>query len=316
MRSVLGSAYDRGQHSGEWVTFLYVNMTQYDGEVPLADVFARCVDLLTDAGVPTPGVDAELLVGHVLGLGRGAVQARIITGGSVAPADAASVDALVARRVAREPLQHITGRAPFRSLELHVGPGVFIPRPETEQVAQLAIDALRSDAAAAPIGVDLGTGSGAIAIAMATEVPNAQVYAVELSPEAFAWAERNVAEFGGENTALVAGDLGSALASLDGTVSVVVSNPPYVPAVAVPADAEVALHDPAMALYGGDDGLSVIPALSRTGQRLLRPGGLLVIEHAEYQSAAIAAILRADGWRAIVHHRDWTQRDRATTALK
>ncbi|MET0975798.1 MAG: peptide chain release factor N(5)-glutamine methyltransferase [Leifsonia sp.] len=291
-------------------------MTQNDDGLPLADVLGSAVERLASAGVESPAVDAELLVGHVLGLGRGAVQARVITGAHVSMADAASVASLVERRAAREPLQHITGRAPFRAVELHVGPGVFVPRPETEMVAQLAIDALRADAAAEPIAVDLGTGSGAIAIAMATEVPNARVYAVERSAEARAWAERNIREFGGGNTTLVGGDLADALPELDGTVSVVASNPPYVPESLRPVDPEVAVHDPDEALYGGHDGLSVIPALSATGRRLLRPGGVLVIEHAEHQSAAIAAILHDDGWRAVAHHRDLTFRDRATTALR
>ncbi|KQX06495.1 MULTISPECIES: peptide chain release factor N(5)-glutamine methyltransferase [unclassified Leifsonia] len=291
-------------------------MTKSDDGLPLGALVDESVAVLDAAGVVSPEIDAQLLIGHVLGLSRGALQARLIMGATVAATDAAGIRSLVARRASREPLQHITGLAPFRALELHVGPGVFIPRPETEMVAQLAIDALRADAAPMPIAVDLGTGSGAIAIAMASEVPNSRVYAVERSAEARVWAERNIRDFGGDNTTLVAADLADALPELDGTVSVVASNPPYVPESLRPLDPEVAVHDPDEALYGGDDGLSVIPALSRTGRRLLRAGGVLVIEHAEHQSAAIAAILLADGWRSIAHHRDLTFRDRATTALR
>ncbi|WP_159607610.1 peptide chain release factor N(5)-glutamine methyltransferase, partial [Agromyces humi] len=207
------------------------------------------------------------------------------------------------RRAAREPLQHLTGRAAFRSLELAVGPGVFVPRPETEQVVQLAIDALRATAEPEPIAVDLGTGSGAIALSMATEVPHARVWAVENSPDAFAWTRRNVDEVGAANLELVFGDLATSLAELDGRVAVVISNPPYVPAAEIPVDPEVHLHDPVSALYGGEDGLDVVRVLSRRAAELLHAGGLLVIEHAERQSAAIAAILSADGWRAIAHHR-------------
>lgn len=282
----------------------------------LAELLDESTAVLAAAGVASPEIDAQLLAGHVLGLSRGGLQARLVIGGTVGATDADRIRSLTARRATREPLQHITGLAPFRALELHVGPGVFIPRPETEMVAQLAIDALRADAAPAPIAVDLGTGSGAIALAMATEVPNARVYAVERSAEARVWAERNISAFGGGNTTLVAGDLADALPELDGMASVVASNPPYVPESLRPADPEVALHDPDEALYGGDDGLSVIPALSLTARRLLRAGGVLVIEHAEHQSAAIADILRADGWRSIAHHRDLTFRDRATTALR
>ncbi len=271
---------------------------------------------LAAAGVPDPEVDAELLIGHVLGLSRGALHARMVVGGEAGEADAAALAGLVARRAGREPLQHITGRAPFRSLELQVGPGVFVPRPETEQVAQLAIDALGAAAESAPIGVDLGAGTGAIALALATEVPHARVWAVEKSAEAFVWTRRNVAEVGAPNLELVFGDLADALPELDGRVAVVVSNPPYVPLRELPRDPEVRRHDPETALYGGADGLDVVRVLSRRAFALLRPGGVLVIEHGEEQSAPIAEILAADGWRAIAHHRDLTTRDRATTAVR
>jgi release factor glutamine methyltransferase len=276
----------------------------------------EAVDALTAAGVPDPRVDAELLLGHVLDASRGRVQSLEITGGPVEDADADRLRALVARRATREPLQHITGRAPFRSLELAVGPGVFVPRPETEQVAQFAIDALRAVASESPIAVDLGTGSGAIALALATEVPHARVYAVEKSPDAHRWAARNFAETGAANATLVLGDLADALHELDGTVSLVASNPPYIPREAIPRDPEVRLHDPELALYGGEDGLDVVRALSKAAARLLHPGGTLVLEHGELQGAEIRALLRADGWNAVATHRDYTTRDRATVALR
>jgi len=282
--------------------------------LPLADALRRAATTLAEAGVPDPAVDAELLVGHILGLGRGAVQAAMIRGEVLSEQDDTALAVLVSRRAAREPLQHLTGTAPFRHLELAVGPGVFVPRPETEIVAQFAIDALLAAATPVPIGVDLCTGSGAIALALATEVPHAQVHAVELSPEAHAWALRNTA--GQENVSLVLGDLAVALAELDGTVDVVISNPPYVPDDAIPRDPEVRLHDPALALYGGPDGLDVVRAISRRAWALLHPGGTLVLEHAEVQGAAIRELLAQDGWRAAATHRDLTQRDRATTALR
>jgi release factor glutamine methyltransferase len=284
--------------------------------VPLRALRERAAAELAAAGVPDPEVDTELLLGHVLGLGRGEVQAKIALDAEVADEDADAIRALVARRATREPLQHLTGRAPFRNLELAVGPGVFVPRPETEQVAQFAIDALQAAAVPAPIAVDLGTGSGAIAIAMATEVPRARVFAVERSPEAHRWAERNVAASGADNLELVLGDLADAFEELDGTVAVVISNPPYVPTDAVPRDPEVRLHDPAIALYGGADGLDLVRAVSRTGLRLLHPGGTLVIEHGELQGTGIRELLRADGWRAPATHPDLLGRDRATTALR
>jgi release factor glutamine methyltransferase len=286
------------------------------GARDLRAVRDQTVARLAAAGVPDPEVDAELLIGHVLGLSRGGVQARLVIGGGIDEADAAALEPLVARRVGREPLQHITGRAAFRSLELSVGPGVFVPRPETEQVVQLAIDALRATAEPEPVAIDLGSGSGAIALAMATEVPHARVWAVENSPEAFPWTRRNVDEVGAPNLELVFGDLATALRDLDGRAAVVISNPPYVPAGEIPRDPEVRLHDPDAALYGGADGLDVVRVISRRAAELLHPGGVLVLEHAETQSASIAAVLAADGWRAVSHHRDFTMRDRATTAVR
>lgn len=269
---------------------------------------------LADAGVPDPLVDAELLIGHVLGRGRGELQAAVVRGDEMTDPDAERLASLVDRRAAREPLQHLTGRAAFRHLELAVGPGVFVPRPETETVVQFAIDALLESASSAPIAVDLGTGSGAIALAMATEVPHARVHAVERSAEAHAWAARNVQ--GVENLTLVHGDLATELDELRGAVDVVISNPPYVPDAAVPRDPEVRLHDPAQALYGGADGLDVVRVISRRAQELLHAGGLLVLEHGELQGAAIRDILAVDGWCAAATHQDLTRRDRATTALR
>lgn len=280
----------------------------------LSTLLARATQTLADAGVPTPDVDAELLAAHAFGTTRGALAAAAIRGDG-APADTAAFDELIERRAAREPLQHLTGLAPFRHLELRVGPGVFVPRPETEIVAQLAIDALRATPDAEPIAVDLGTGSGAIALAMATEVPHARVHAAENSVDAFVWATENFAALAPQ-ARIVFVDLASAFPELDGQVAVLVSNPPYVPDAAVPRDPEVRLWDPPSALYGGEDGLDVVRTLSEVGMRLLRPGGTLVIEHGEWQGAPIRGLLARDGWRATATHPDLTMRDRATTALR
>ena len=295
----------------------------------LAQALSRAASRLAEAGIADPPVDAELLAAYVLGTGRGGVQAAAIRGDQLAASDAVHLDQLVARRATREPLQHITGTAPFRHLELRVGPGVFVPRPETEVVAQLAIDALRaaavgssaeergvSGSSVSPIAVDLGTGSGAIALAMATEVPHAQVFAAENSADAYPWTEQNFARIGAGNAHLAFVDLAHAFPELDGTVSVVASNPPYVPDAAIPRDPEVRLFDPPAALYGGEDGLDVVRVLSRVGLRLAHPGGVIVIEHGEWQGAEIRDILAADGWRATATHPDLTMRDRATTALR
>ena len=283
-------------------------------ELTLAALVRSAAERLAAAGIAEPLVDAELLAGHVRGISRGEVQAAIVRGDTVGEQETQALEGLIARRVEREPLQHLTGLAPFRHLELAVGPGVFVPRPETETVAQFAVDALLNDASAEPIGVDLCTGSGAIALAMATEVPHSRIYAVELSPDAHRWAVRNTA--GVENLTLVHGDLADSLHELDGTASVVISNPPYVPDDAVPRDPEVRLFDPAMALYGGADGLDLVRALSVRALQLLRPGGLLVIEHGELQGEQIRTLLSQAGWRAPATHRDLTQRDRSTTAFR
>jgi len=289
-----------------------MNTTPVTIRALLSEVTAQ----LSVADVPTPGVDAALLIGFVTDASRGRVQAMALTD---APAEASVVDRvreLAARRAAREPLQHLTGRAAFRSLELAVGPGGFVPRPETEQVVQLAIDALQAVASPQPLAVDLGTGSGAIALAMATEVPHAHVYAVERSADAHAWARRNLDAVGADNVRLEHGDLADAFAELDGRVAVVASNPPYVPDDAIPRDPEVRLFDPPAALYGGADGLDVVRVISRRALRLLHPGGLVAIEHGELQGAQVRAILDADGWRSPSTHVDLTQRDRVTTALR
>lgn len=276
----------------------------------------HAVAVLTAAHVPSPEVDAELLVAHVLGMSRGQVQARAVTGSPLDVEARHTVLELVERRAAREPLQHITGRAAFRSLELAVGPGVFVPRPETEIVAQLAIDALLEVPGGSPRAADLGTGSGAIALALATEVPHAEIVAVENSPRAFVWARENARAVDAPNLRLVFADLREALPDLDGTLDVVVSNPPYIPLGAIPRDPEVRLHDPEAALYGGADGLDVVHAVSATARRLLRPGGTVILEHGESQGADIRALLTADGWSAPATTRDLLGRDRATTAIR
>lgn len=280
----------------------------------LSEVIAHAVAKFETAGIENPQVDAELLVGQVLGLSRGQVQASVISAGEIDQEKLKTLNDLFGRRFAREPLQHLTGVAFFRQLELEVGRGVFIPRPETESVVQLAIDALRASDLTEPIAVDLGTGSGAIALAMHTEVPNAKVYAVEKSQEAHAFTAKNFAKYPGAE--LVLGDLADSLTVLNGSVSVVISNPPYIPAEMIPIDPEVHLFDPSLALYGGADGLDVIRLVSTSAKRLLRDGGTLVIEHADSQSEQVCELLLAEGWKQISAHQDLTGRDRSVSAIR
>lgn len=277
----------------------------------LADAARR----LAEAGVESPRVDAELLLAHVVGRPR----AGLLTLDDVAAEDAARFAGLLDQRADRVPLQHLTGRAPFRQLELAVGPGVFVPRPETELLVEWALEQLAG--LDGPIVVDLGSGSGAIALSIAHEHPGARVTAVERDPGALAWTRHNAlmrAGAGDTPVGVVAGDMtdGGLLPEFDGRVDLVVSNPPYVPDGArVPR--EVADHDPPLALWGGPDGLDVVRGMLDVAARLLRPGGRLGIEHADQQGTALPAVVRSHGAFAdVADHPDLAGRPRFTTARR
>jgi release factor glutamine methyltransferase len=266
---------------------------------------------LAAAGIVSAESDAIALAAHAMGVPVAEARKAMVLGGSVP----AAFDALVAARADRVPLQHLTGRAGFRRLELSVGPGVFVPRPETEFVAGLAIEAAR--ACGAPVVVDLCTGSGAIALSVKDEVPTAMVYAVELGEDAHAWAARNQEQTGLDIT-LVRGDATTALPELEGRVDVVVTNPPYIPLGMVPIDPEVRDHDPELALYGGsEDGLAIPLTVAARAAALLRPGGQLVMEHADTQGETLPAALQRTGdWDEVVDHTDLAGRPRATVAVR
>jgi release factor glutamine methyltransferase len=297
-------------------TVAHLMTSAHESTVTIENVVDELTQELAAAGILDSRVDAELLVCHVLQLSRGEVAAQIVLDRTMSPDDVVRVREFGRRRAAREPLQHITGHAYFRSLVLAVGPGVFVPRPETELLTQMVIDHVRTMADPEPLVVDLCAGSGAIALSVATEVPYARVVAVEKSEDAHAWTARNVAALAPDNTTLVLGDLADAVPEFNGRVAVVVSNPPYIPDDAVPRDPEVRLFDPQLALYGGPDGLDVVRILDATAARLLRPGGLLAFEHGEFQGPDIAALLRGNGWRAVATHKDLLGRDRYTTAVR
>ena len=284
---------------------------------PLREALARAGAVLAGAGVDSPEHDARALALHVLGLAR--PSELNLYDAFAGQAQATAYDDLVARRAARVPLQHLTGSAWFRYLELAVGPGVFVPRPETEAVVQWAIDAVRAEGWTAPLLVDLCAGSGTIALALASEVPGALVHAVEQDPAALAWTRRNAATrraAGDPEVHLHLGSAADALPELDGAVHLVASNPPYLPDNDAAALApEVRDHDPGLALYGGPDGLDVVRQVEQTARRLLRPGGLVVVEHSDGQGESCPAVFRAaGGWTEIADHRDLAGRDRFTTA--
>jgi release factor glutamine methyltransferase len=260
-------------------------------------------------------VDAELLLASVLGVSR----SRLLTLVSVPDDVSVRFGTLLDQRADRVPLQHLTGRAPFRFIELAVGPGVFVPRPETEQLTGWGLERLAG--AEAPVVVDLGSGSGAIALSLAHEHPTARVTAVERDPGAIEWTRHNAtarASAGDTPVEVLAGDMTdpALLSELDGAVDLVVSNPPYVPDGArVPR--EVADHDPPLALWGGPDGLDVVRGLLRTAARLLRPRGHLGIEHADQQGGSLPALVRGHGAFAdVADHPDLAGRPRFTTARR
>jgi release factor glutamine methyltransferase len=270
---------------------------------------------LAAAGVEAARAEAELLAAYVLDVPRG----RLALADGFTAGQLARYRELVARRAAREPLQHLTGSAGFRHLELAVGPGVFVPRPETELLAGWGVAQGRHSEA--PLVVDLCSGSGAIALAVAQELPAARVVAVERSPAALGWLRRNAATrlaAGDPPVEVVAADVTDPrlLDELTGRVDVLLCNPPYVPrAVVVPP--EVAAHDPDEAVFGGADGLTVLrPVIARAAE-LLRPGGVLGVEHDDTHGAAVPALLAADGrYEAIEEHRDLAGRPRFATARR
>jgi release factor glutamine methyltransferase len=289
---------------------------QWDRDVSLLlDEIALAAARLAQAGVESPRNDAEVIAAWLHGVPRS--QLHLVPDSGFDPRFWDDV----ARREAREPLQHITGVAYFRYLELIVGPGVFVPRPETEVMTGWAIDELAAMDVAEPVVADLGTGSGAIALAIAQEVPRARVHAVEADPLAYEWASQNVARVAeaAPHTAgrvtLHADDFGSAMRDLDGQVDLVVSNPPYIPIGAwVPP--EVGEYDPATALWGGTDGMDAVRVIERTAARLLRPRGLVAVEHGAQQGAAVYWVFSDAGWQGAKNHPDLAGRDRFVTAAR
>jgi len=281
----------------------------------LMSEIAVAVTRLAEAGVESPRADAELIAAHRHGVRRS--QLNLVPDSDFDPRFWDDV----ARREAREPLQHITGTAYFRYLELEVGPGVFVPRPETEVMTGWAIDRLTEMDVAEPVVADLGTGSGAIALAVAQEVPRARVHAVEGDPLARPWTERNIARctaaapHTGGRVALHSGDFRSALPEFDGAVDLVISNPPYIPVGAI-VPPEVGEYEPPAALYAGPDGLDAIRVVEQVARRLLRPGGRVVVEHGAPQGAGVYWVFAEEnGWKETRNHTDLAGLDRFVTAV-
>ncbi|MDR1214110.1 MAG: peptide chain release factor N(5)-glutamine methyltransferase [Propionibacteriaceae bacterium] len=271
----------------------------------------QTADRLAQLGVVSATAEARLLLALVTGRPSG--QVDLVD--RLAPAEQARLDDLVAQRGAGVPLQHLTGWAHFRRISLRVGPGVFIPRPETEVMTGWAIERLGRWRAQglAPRVVELCAGSGAISLALADEVPGLRQWAVERSPQALVHLRRNLAASAIEP---VAGDMASALPELDGTIDLVLANPPYIPDQGRDLPVEVAGFDPPEALYAGPDGLAASATVAAVAARLLRPGGLVASEHDDDQGQSVPALFRRQGFQQVTDHLDWTGRARFVTAQR
>lgn len=263
---------------------------------------------LAAAGTPSPQAEARTLVAHVLDVEPN----RLLVAPDLDDLTRERLEELVAQRCAGRPVQHLTGEAWFRTVRLAVGPGVFVPRPETEVMTGWALERL-AELPTDAVVVELCAGSGAISLAIATERPGCRQYAVELSDDALVWAERNLSH---TDVTLVAGDMADALPELDGTVDLIICNPPYIPLTAWEQVAEdVREHDPHLALFSGDDGLDAMRVLAKRGLELLKPGGWLCAEHAEVQARSAPEVFVVHGgWGSVRDHVDLNDRPRFVTA--
>ena len=282
---------------------------------------SKAISLLTEAKVSSPQVDAELLLAHVVGVAR----SQLITINQISEEQLSDFEDLVARRANRVPLQHLTGIAYFRHLELAVGPGVFVPRPETELLVDAAIAHLKKSPAPRN-AVDLCSGSGAIALSIALEVPGTIVLAVELSDDAVKWLAHNIVDHAGQLEAVGshvyihhgnAGDR-TLLADMVGEIDAVVTNPPYIPSDMIPRDPEARDHDPAIALFSGQDGLDVAREVVVVAADLLKPGGFFGMEHADVQGETVPALFDAmpNTWTNVKDNLDYNKLPRFTTAVR
>ena len=285
------------------------------------NALSRAALLLTEAKVSSPQVDAELLLAHVLSVNR----SQLVTITQISDEHLLDYENLVARRANRVPLQHLTGIAYFRHLELAVGPGVFVPRPETELLVESAIKYLKT-ISSPRIAVDLCAGSGAIALSLALEVPGTTVHAVELSDDAFKWLTHNVVDHAAKLEAVDshvivhhgnAGDR-ALLVELSNQVDALVSNPPYIPSEMIPRDPEARDHDPAIALFSGVDGLDVAREVVVVAASLLKPGGFVGMEHADVQGESMPALFDAmpNTWTDVKDNLDYNKLPRFTTAVR
>ena len=301
----------------------------------MRELLQNAIARLRKAGVDSPQYDARVLLAHACGVSLSDLNKALILGdlNDFPPDYASKYSDFISRRASREPLQHIIGHAPFRYLDLSVGKGVFVPRPETEVVVQEGIDWIRANNLKNPVVVDLCAGSGAIGLSVVTEVADTQVWAVEKSPEAFQYLRKNFEETAknyenmqissryhavlADATKAHVPDLTPELAQICGKVDLVITNPPYVPENQVPEQVEVREYDPPIALYGGSaDGLRIPEQIMHVAFELLRCGGAMVMEHDISQGDALKKYAESVGFSRARVGNDLTGRPRYTFAQK
>ncbi len=293
--------------------------------IAISEVLKAAATQLSEAGIESARVDAELLLCHVLECDR----SGLFVLDTVSEEQLEEYIQFVAFRSARVPLQHLTGKAAFRRIEISVGPGVLIPRPETELLVDKAIGFVRD--ISEPVIVDLCSGSAAMSVSLAIEIPCSEVHALEFVDEAFAWGQKTVRDFAAEiamvgstislHHADVRGCEVGALKSLAGKVDVIVANPPYIPSAAIPRDPEVFQYEPHSALFGGEDGMEFVGAIVAAAKFLLKPGGLVVIEHGDNQGEdgdpSVPRVLRESGvFASVSDHNDLAGRPRFTSGVR
>lgn len=294
----------------------------------ISTVLAAAGELLRGAGIPDPTTDVALLLAHAWGLDSSGLSRKRLFAEQVPGSVISDFAQLIERRSTRVPLQHLTGRAAFRHLDLEVGPGVFIPRPETELLVTEVLDELARQATnnsnqdAIPFVIDLCSGSGAISLSLAYEHPQVRVLGVEKEPAALDWSGRNLSrvDVGSSEVEFVSGDATSFADThpeLLARANVVVTNPPYVPDSAIPRDPEVRDHDPAAALYGGATGLEIPALIIDQAQKLLWPGGFFIMEHSEEQGPSVRRLIAGtECLKEPATFPDYTGRDRYTVARR
>lgn len=279
----------------------------------IKELLRQAKSQLDESGISQ--VDAEHLLAHCLGVSRMDLHNPVILESTLATiVDEQTIEetfaTLVERRIGFEPLQYLTGTAPFRHLEIEVGPGVLVPRPESELLVEAVLQHISNMQGIVGV-VDLGAGSGALSLAVATEAENARVIAVEKSPEAIFWLKKNVSRID-EKVRIVEGDVSEVLIGVK--CDVVIANPPYIPNDQVlPRD--VAGFEPHIALFGGPTGIEIPRQFIAAAARLLKSGGVLVIEHTEEQGLVVAAELALDFENVALHH-DLNNRPRWSSAVR